>query len=179
MTPQCALSKGSGVLAPLVVGLALLTALTSGCGVGGLVKGELRPPKVTLKAVGFQAPTQQGWPLTCVLGVTNPNPLTLNLLGYDYEVRVEGRSVAQGESSQAVSLPAQGEVQVEAPVLLKLKALTSLVPRLLKDGKIPYEITGGLRLPQTLGFRVPFRFTGELTAEKGWERLHPLLDKLR
>lgn len=158
----------------LVLLLAFLAA--SGCGVQQLTQGELKPPKVSLKAVGLQAPNQQGWPLTCVLAVENPNPMTLRALGYDYEVRLEGKSVAQGVSSQPVTLPAQGEALVEVPVLVKLQALPALLPRLLAHEKLTYEIAGGLRLPQSLGFRVPFRFTGNLTAEEGLERLRHLLE---
>lgn len=152
-----------------------LTAL--GCGVGDLAKKAVEPPRVNLKAVTIQAPTKQGWPLTCILIVENPNPVNLKVLGYDYEVWVEGNSVAQGVSSQPFSLPAQGEAMVEVPVLLKLRALPDLVPRALTEQKLKYKIAGGLRLPQTLGFRVPFRFTGDITAEQGLNNLKPLFYK--
>lgn len=156
----------------LMTGLAAL-----GCGVEDLKREVVKPPKVNLKAVGLKSPTVQGLPLICVLEVENPNPVTVKILGYDYEVWMEKRSVAQGESSQPFTLPARGETVVEVPVLLKLRALPGLVPQALKEGKLAYKITGGLRLPQTLGLRVPFRFTGDITADQGLNHLRPLFHK--
>lgn len=156
----------------LMTGLAVL-----GCGVEDLKKKVVKPPKVNLKAVGLKSPTVQGLPLICVLEVENPNPVTVKVLGYDYEVWMEERSVAQGESNQPFILPAQGEAVVELPVLLKIRALPGLVPQALKEGKLVYIIAGGLRLPQTLGVRVPFRFTGDIAAEQGLNHLRPLFHK--
>lgn len=157
------------------MGLGALVVFLA-CGVSQLTKGELVPPKVSLRAVGFRPPQPEGWPLTCVLAVENPNPVTLRALGYDYEVRLEGRTVAQGGSSQAVTLPAQGETLVEVPVLVRLKSLPTLMPRVLTGEKLQYEVRGGLRLPQTLGFRLPFRFEGKVDAAEALERLKPLLN---
>jgi hypothetical protein len=146
-----------------------------GCGVRQLAKGELLPPEVRLKALGLQPPGKQGWPLNLVLAVDNPNPMTIKVLGYDYEVRVEGQSVAQGTGERAVILPAKGEALVEVPVILKLRNLPALLPKLLQDEKLTVDITGGLRLPQTLGFRVPFRFREKVAPQEGLEHLKPFL----
>ena len=156
----------------------LMTGLTTlGCGVEELARKVVKPPTVNLKAVGLKAPTGQGLPLSCILAVGNPNPVTVKVLGYDYEVWVEGKSVAQGESDQPFTLPAQGKALVELPVLLKLRALAGLVPRALKEQKLGYKIAGGLRLPQSLGIRVPFRFSGEITSEQGLNHLKPFIYK--
>ncbi len=159
------------VLAFFLAGLLL----SGGCGVRQLAKGELVPPEVRLKAVGVQPPGNQGWPLTVVLAVDNPNPTAIQVLGYDYEVRLEGRKVAQGTGDRPVRLPARGEALVEVPVILKLRHLPELLPKLLRDDKLTVEITGGLRLPQTLGFRVPFRFQEKLSPKEGLEHLKPFL----
>jgi hypothetical protein len=148
-----------------------------GCGVRQLAKGELLPPEVRLKALGLQPPGNQGWPLTLVLAVDNPNPMTIKVLGYDYEVWVEGQSVAKGAADRAVILPARGETAVEVPVILKLRNLPALLPKVLQDEKLTVEIAGGLRLPQTLGFRVPFRFRERLNPKEGLEHLEPFLKK--
>ena len=163
--------KNSILLALLVV----VGLLISGCGVRQLTKGELLPPEVRFKGLGLQPPTHQGLPLTLVLALENPNPTTIKVLGYDYEVRMAGQSVATGVGNQPVTLPARGETTVTVPVVLKLRALPGLMPCLLQEQKIPVEIAGGLRLPQTLGFRVPFRFREKLTPEEGLKHLQPFL----
>ena len=161
--------------AAVVALLVILTVL--GCGVRQLAKGELLPPEVRFKGLGLQPPTNQGWPLTLVLAVENPNPMTITVLGYDYEVWVAGQSVAKGVGNQPVTLPARGETTVTVPVLLKVKSIPGLLPNLLQEQKIPVEIAGGLRLPQTLGFRVPFRFREELSPREGLEQISPFLPR--
>jgi len=162
-------------LAAMVALLASLTLL--GCGVRQLTRGELLPPEVQFKGLMLQPPSHQGVPLSVVLAVHNPNPMAITVLGYDYEVWASGQSVAKGVSNQPVTLPARGETAVTVPVLLKLRALPGLLPNLLQEKKIPVEIAGGLRLPQTLGFRVPFRFREELTPQEGLEQIKPFLGK--
>ena len=163
------------VLAALVLLLAGLGPL--GCGVRQLARGELMPPEVQLKGLGLKPPTNQGLPLTVVLAVQNPNPRAITVLGYDYEVWAAGQSVAKGVGNQPVTLPAQGETTVTVPVLLRLRNIPGLLPTLLQNKKIPVEIAGGLRLPQTLGFRVPFRFREQVTLQEGLEQLEPFLGK--
>jgi LEA14-like dessication related protein len=166
------------VLLPLAVVAGLAAALlVSGCGVRQLARGELLPPEVRFKGLGLQPPTNQGWPMTVVLSLENPNPKTIKVLGYDYEVRMKGQSVARGVGDQPVTLPARGETTVTVPVLLRLRSLPGLLPNLLQEKKIPVEIAGGIRLPQTLGFRVPFRFREDLTLQEGLEQLQPFLGR--
>jgi hypothetical protein len=170
--------QGYKRLFQLAVVVALASCLTAyGCGVRKLAQGELQPPEVRLQGLGLRAPGPQGWPLVGVLAVKNPNPMTIKILGYDYEVWVEGQSLAQGTSNKTITLPAQGEATVEVPVLLRLKTLPRLLPHLLRNNELTVEIAGGLRLPQTLGFRVPFRFREKLTPKEGLEQLQPFLSQ--
>jgi LEA14-like dessication related protein len=149
----------------LLAGMATL----GGCGLGQLARGEIKPPHVALQAVTLTLPQAGVWKITCTLGLKNPNPEDLRVLGYDYELWLEGRSVAQGASQEIVALPALGQTVVQVPIFLKLPALMKLVPSLLTpEKKIPYQIAGGVRLGSVLmGLRVPFRFTGEITPEQG------------
>lgn len=148
-----------------------------GCGVRKFARGELEPPHVRLQGLGLRPPSPQGWPLTCVLAVKNPNSTTIKVLGYDYEVWVEGRSLAKGASNRTITLPALGEATVEVPVLLKFKTLPALLPQLLREEQLRVEIAGGLRLPQTLGFRLPFRFQEKINPQEGLEHLQPFLSQ--
>jgi LEA14-like dessication related protein len=163
---------GNATMRRGVTALTLILLLIAwGCGPPRLLREKLDPPKVSLRGVGLMKPSTQGLPLLVLLEVHNPNPLEITLLGYDYEVWLEGRSMAKGASSERVTLPARGEALVEVPVMLNLAALPALLPRLLNREKFSYEVAGGFRLPETLGFRVPFRFRGETTPKEGLERL--------
>ena len=147
-----------------------------GCGVRQLARGELEPPRVTFKSLALGLPTVQGLPLECALLVENPNPQDLKVLGYDYELWLQGQRVIQGESQEAVTLPARGETVVRVPILLKLKALPRILPAVLKEEKLDYQIAGGVRLGSLLGgFRVPFRAQGRMTPKEGLEQLQLFL----
>jgi LEA14-like dessication related protein len=151
----------------LFLGLAGLTVF-GGCGLKELAREEIKAPRVSLQALVLQPPTKEGWPLACTLKLENPNPQTLEFRGYDYDIRLEGLSVLQGESKEALTLPAQGQTLVTIPAFLKLNAVAKLLPQLLKEEKLRYDVAGGFR-PGALGglARVPFRFQGQMTLPEG------------
>ena len=61
----------------------------------------------------------------------NPNAQAVNLLGYDYQLWIEGKSVAQGTSQQAVNLPPLGQTVTEVPITVQLPAVMGLCPKFL------------------------------------------------
>jgi len=155
---------------------AVILACLGGCGVQQLTRGELEPPKVALQSLAVGLPTPQGLPLECALVVDNPNPQDLRILGYDYELKLEGRQVLQGESREEVTLPARGQALVRVPILVKLRALSGLLPAILREEKLHYQVAGGVRLASLLGgFRVPFNFQGQMTPKEGREQLRLFL----
>ena len=160
----------------LLPGLGLIMAgllASTGCGVRQLARvGELKPPKVTVQAVGFGVPHKGGWPVSLTLILDNPNPQTISILGYDYELWLQGRSAVQGGSQEPVSLPALGQTVVTVPMVVKLPVLLGLWPAFLNhEEKLHYQVAGGVGLPLLLGgIRVPFRFQGE-AAPKGMGEL--------
>jgi LEA14-like dessication related protein len=162
--------------------ILVLSLLVAGCGVRELARGELEPPRITFQGLKLYRPTAAGWPLAATLLLRNPNPQTLRLLGYDYELWLEGRKVVQGASQEAVTLPPLGETVAEVPILVKLPALMSLLPAFLRQNqRLTYQVTGGFRLASVLGglIRVPFRFQGQITPREGVEQLQPFLEKVR
>ncbi len=156
---------------------ALAPGSLSGCGVGQLARGEIQPPRVTMQGVSVGPLTPAGWPLTCSLLLENPNSQALTVLGYDYDLSLEGRSVAQGASSETVNLPPLGQAEAQFPVFLKMPAVLAVAPALLnQQQKLHYQISGGVRLASLLGgFRVPFRFQGTMTPQEAMQELKPYM----
>jgi LEA14-like dessication related protein len=152
--------------------LIMMALILSSCGIRKLATGEIAPPKVEFQGVTVYPPESQYWPLTARLRLHNPNPEPLRILGYDYEVAIEGTELVRGESLDAITLPAAGENLVEIPVLLKLTAVPNALKALLLQERLRYEISGGFRLASVLGgFRVPYHFRGEITRQEGLEHL--------
>ena len=161
---------------PLLLLAAGFLACLSGCGVRQLTRGELEAPRVKFQSLAVGLPTPQGLPLACTLLVENPNLKDLRVLGYDYQLRLEGQEVLQGVSREAVTLPARGQVLVHVPLLVNLKALPRFLPAILRNERLNYKISGGVRLASLLGgFRVPFSFQGQVTPKEGREQLQQFL----
>jgi hypothetical protein len=149
----------------------------SSCGVRDLASGKMAPPEVAFQGLTIYPPESQCWPLSARLRLTNPNPEPMRILGYDYEVSLEGVDLVQGESVAAFTLPAAGDSLIEVPILLKLPSVPKVLSSLLQKEKLKYELTGGVRLASLLGgMKVPFRFRGEITRQEGLERLKGFLD---
>ena len=155
-----------GVLAVILAGLGLFS-----CGVRQLARGEIEAPRVEFKGIIPGVPSQEGWPFRCILALENPNQQPLDILGYDYDLWLEGKSVAQGASNRRTYLPPLGKGEVEFPVFVKLPAVLSLVPTALGRRRVDYQIAGGFRLASVMGglIRVPVRFRGQTTLDEGME----------
>ena len=114
----------------IFLALMFLTTMPA-CGVRQLAQGEIQPPKVTFQDLKIYPPTARGWPLGARLLLENPNPQAVNLLGYDYQLWIEGKSVAQGVSQQAVNLPPTGQTMAEVPIMVQLPTVMELLHRFL------------------------------------------------
>ena len=189
--PPCPRFRKGGInhLA-LVIALAAVIGLT-GCGVGQLqqmARGEIQAPKVTYQGLKVYQPTSQGWPLGATLLLENPNPQALSLLGYDYQLWIEGKSVAQGTSQQPVNLPPLGQTVTELPIMVQLPAVLDLLPQFLPQflgqqqqqmplRKFHYQIAGSFRLASVLVgiIPIPFKFQGEASPQEGMDFLKPYL----
>lgn len=162
----------------------MLLATISGCGVRQLARGEIQPPKVSFQGLKIYPPGARGWPLGATLLLENPNPQAVNLLGYDYQLWIEGKSVAQGVSQQAVNLPPLGQTVTEVPITVQLPAVVELLPQFLpmlqksqQQRQFHYQIAGSFRLASVMGgiIPIPFKFQGEASPKEGMDFLRPHL----
>jgi len=162
----------------------MLLATMSACGVRQLARGEIQPPKVSFQGLKIYPPTARGWPLGAMLLLENPNAEPLNLLGYDYQLWIEDRSVAQGVSQQAVNLPPLGQTVTEVPITVQMPAVVDLLPQFLpmlqksqQQRQFHYQIAGSFRLASVMGgiIPIPFKFQGEASPKEGMNFLRPYL----
>ena len=167
----------------IFLALMLLTTMPA-CGIRQLARGEIQPPKVTFQGLKVYPPTASGWPLGARLLLENPNSQAVNLLGYNYQLWIEGKSVAQGTSQQAVNLPAMGQTVTEVPIMVKLPAVMELLPQFLpmlqkqqQQRQFHYQIAGSFRLGSVMGgiIPIPFKFQGEASPQQGMDFLSPYL----
>jgi len=163
----------------------MLLATMPACGVRQLARGEIQPPKVTFQGLKIYQPTPRGWPLGARLLLENPNSQAVNLLGYDYQLWIEGKSVAQGTSQEAVNLPPLGQTEAEVPITVQLPAVMELLPQFLpmlqkqQQRQFHYQIAGSFRLASVMGgiIPIPFKFQGEASPQEGMDFLRPYLSR--
>ena len=167
----------------IFLALMLLTTIPA-CGVRQLATGEIQPPKVSFQGLKIYPPTASGWPLGARLLLENPNSQAVNLLGYNYQLWIEGKSVAQGVSQQAVNLPPLGQTVTEVPIMVQLPAVMELLPQFLpmlqkqqQQRQFHYHIAGSFRLASVMGgiIPIPFKFQGEASPQEGMDFLSPYL----
>ena len=181
--PSPPFRKGRKNILALVPFLALALLALSGCGVQQLqqmARGEIQAPKVTYQGLKVYQPTSQGWPLGAVLLLDNPNNQALNLLGYDYQLWIEGKSVAQGTSQQAGEPAAPGADSdgtphygavarsngALAPVPAPVPVSSSNKCRNANSTIKSPAASAWLRCWEVL-FPIPFRFQGEASPKEG------------
>ena len=162
----------------------MLLATMPACGIRQLARGEIQPPKVTFQGLKIYRPTPGGWPLGARLLLENPNPEAVNLLGYNYELWIEGKSVAQGVSQESVNLPPLGQTVAEVPITVQLPSVLDLLPQFLPmlqksqpHRQFHYQIAGSFRLASVMGgiIPIPFKVQGEATPKEGMDFLRPYL----
>lgn len=144
------------VRAAIVLAAATLVASCAGI--------AQRPAAPRVEVAGLQGATLAGNALTLVvaLKVTNPNPFPIAVDTLEADVTIEGTPAATGRLPAPVTLAAGGETRVDVETRADLQVLTGLLERILRRGRLSYEITGFLVASD--GRRLNFSKRGDLNA---------------
>lgn len=76
--------------------------------------------------------------------IDNPNPVGVDLAGFDYALSLEGSEVLSGRRDRAVSLPADGTETIEVPLTVPFAEVESLVGDLAGRERVDYGLELGL-----------------------------------
>jgi LEA14-like dessication related protein len=151
-------SRRLRVLAPVAVALAGALAL-SGCASLG---SRPLPPRVEVIGVQRAAIDARDLTLTVVLNVNNPNAYAVGIATLQAEVAIEGSRLASARLPAPVTLAPAGDTRVEIDAHADLRSAGGLLERVLRTGRIAYEITGYAVLQD--GRQLDYRRQGELSA---------------
>ncbi len=102
------------------------------------------------------------------LAVENKNPITLDLAGLDYDLKIENQSLVSGVTAKAVKLKANATSPVQLPVTLKFDDLKKLPGELWNKDKLAYDLqtTFNINLPAIGNYAIPVSKQGELPVPK-------------
>lgn len=137
----------------LFVHLFFITACSTGAG----IKGIAEPPTVSVQNVQMQRLNWQGGEANFTLNVSNPNAFPLPLSGFDYGLKLNGVAVANGDRQQSITIPGRESTQVSVPLKLSFVNIASMLPGLIRQGTMQYELMGSVHLPW---FKIPFTRSG-------------------
>lgn len=139
-------------LLPFILFLSIL----SGCSSAG-IKDLVEPPKIQVHKVEMGNFSFSGGSATIVLDIQNPNRFPIPLTGFDYGLKLNGVEVAKANKEHKTTIRAGESQKVSVPINLSFTNMVNMLPGLLTDRKVKYDLGGSVHLPW---FNIPFNRTG-------------------
>ena len=134
--------KNHRLLVSRLIILLLVLMPLFGCSTLDAVKDAagIKNPDVSISGMRVTGLSLEGAELEFALNVDNPNPVAINLAGFDYALLINGQQFLQGEQRSQVKIPARNANEVKVPVAFKFAELAKLSQGLLDKDKLNYEI---------------------------------------
>ncbi len=124
-----------------------LAALLAGCGALRMALNRgAKPPVVSVTGARVEGLSFTGAELMFDVRVENPNPVGLDILGYDYSVDISGHRVATGTSADRRPVDAEDAVAWAVPVSVQFASLLSSVASLATEGETTFSFECAVRL---------------------------------
>jgi LEA14-like dessication related protein len=147
--------------------LLLVLPLLAGCAAVQQL-GQSQKPSLSMHDTRISGLSFDGLDLVFDVQVDNPNPLGLNLAGFDYDFQINGASFLQGEEARSVAIAANGKSVVGIPLKLNFNELYSSFAGLKNQDSTAYKMAIGLAfdIPVLGPIRVPLEVQGHVPALK-------------
>jgi len=143
----------------LVVGLVF-----SGCAMWGTLFGHVgvKKPTVRFTNVELVDVAFEQVNLLFSMAVTNPNRMGLHLVGFDYNLLVNGSPLVRGTHQQAIELAGRSRSVVQLPVTVRYDDVYRVYASLKEADTTAYQLVCGVvfRVPLLGNVRVPLRQEG-------------------
>jgi len=136
---------------PMAVVLIGLTACSS-------LPRQLAPPRVELAELRLLQASFEGQRFAVRLVLDNPNPVPIPVRLVEFDVRLAGEGLLEGQSVQPFTLPASGRSTVDVEVFSNIVSSVSRLLAFVRDPAdgLEYEAIGQLtldaRLREPIGF---------------------------
>ncbi len=139
----------------------LLSLLVSAC--ASIPTSKPIAPKVTVASVVPKNLSLSGTKLLFTLDVANPNSYDLPMEQLEFAASFDNQKIANGTSEKAVTIPANGQAQVEVVVVAKLSKFFGQLRSMLssQDFSLDYQVTGFVKLANW-PLKIPFNVVGEI-----------------
>ncbi len=124
----------------LLVVMAVL--LATSCASLNAIKdvAGIENPTVSLSDMRITGLTMEGASILLTLNVDNPNPVPIDLAGFDYALLFDGKQLLAGEKRDRLKIDARGVSAVTVPVSLNFADLQSLYKGVAYKDSLDYEL---------------------------------------
>jgi LEA14-like dessication related protein len=139
-------------------------ALLGGCKSVQDLTEAIRKPDLRIAGVDLEALSFTGARLRFDVEIANPNPIGIELSGFDYELQIEDEPFVMGEVDQKVRLAARGRSTVPFPVEIVFEELLKSVREVAEQEEADYRLEAGFffDLPVLGRIRVPVSTSGSV-----------------
>lgn len=124
--------------------IATTLLLTSCASVSEYVKSSLQKPAVRFTGAKINQLSFQSIGLLFDVQVTNPNPVGVHLVGFDYDFSLNQQSFVTGEQDQGVDIAARGSSSFQIPVKLNFDDLYQTFRSFRNRDSTDYDIACGI-----------------------------------
>ena len=145
----------------LLLTLGLLVSL-GGC--SSLLSDDFRDPEVRLLKVDVVKAKLLEQKFVLRFRIDNPNDISLPIRGLNYNVKLNGVLLAEGQSDKSFTVPARGHQTFEVPVRTNLWRHLKRIVNSLEDPDEPisYQLQGEVKTGLMFGRSVHLQRNGEI-----------------
>lgn len=145
-------------------GLALLSVSAGGC---AWLRSFSQRPRVTLQKVDIVGVDFQAARLRADLELENRVPAAIKLAKVAWGVKIDQATLASGEITQALEIPANGKVPVQIPFTLTFDDLYKISQKYKDADDAPFRLDGTLSVETPVGpIGLPFHHEGTVPVLK-------------
>lgn len=139
------------------ISLAAALLVYSCASVNELMKSTIQKPGVTFAGAKISGISFQNIDLLFDVKITNPNPVGIHLVGFDYDFSINQNSFVKGKEDKGVDIAAKGESNIRIPVSLDFTNLYNTFASFKNRDSTDYKINFGatVNLPVLGVQRIP------------------------
>ncbi|WP_020560120.1 LEA type 2 family protein [Thiofilum flexile] len=134
--------------------IGVLSLVLQGC---ASVPGVLEQPKISVQDASLQSVSLTQGNAVIAIQITNPNAFPLPIRGVGYGLNLNQVRVAQGQQQLAQSIAPHSTIPLNIPIQLQFVEIARLIPRLISERKVQYDLVGEVQLPL---ISIPFQKQG-------------------
>jgi len=147
-----------------LISLAAAMLVYSCTSVNEFMRSTIQKPGVAFTSAKISGLSFQNIDLLFNLKITNPNPVGIHLVGFDYDFSINQNSFVKGKEDKGVDIAAKGESNISIPVSLNFIKLYNTFVSFKNRDSTDYKINLGatVNLPVLGAQRIPVSKQGTL-----------------